>query len=85
MDDPQVLHNRAVVEIRDAARGSIRTARPGAKFSDFETPTPMPAPEMGGHSRDILSAFGLSASEIDALLRARIVCQHDPIGAEPAF
>jgi crotonobetainyl-CoA:carnitine CoA-transferase CaiB-like acyl-CoA transferase len=84
MDDAQIRHNRAVVEIMDPARGPIRMARAGARFSGFEPPSPASAPEMGRHSREILADFGLSAGDIDALLRARIVRQHDPARPEPA-
>lgn len=75
MDDPQVRHNGALVEIDDPRRGRIRLARPGARFSGFEPKPPRCAPAIGGDSAEVLAEAGLAAAEIGALIESGVVRQ----------
>jgi crotonobetainyl-CoA:carnitine CoA-transferase CaiB-like acyl-CoA transferase len=47
------------------------------KFSALPRPEPKPAPELGQHSRHILSGFGFSEQEITELIAERVVVQAD--------
>jgi len=66
-DDPQVRHNRALVEIDHGVLGRVRLARAAARF-DGAAHTPGPAPELGEHGRELLAELGYDDARIDALL-----------------
>ncbi len=68
IDDPQVRHNGAVVEIEHGDTGIVRLARAAARFGSAAAPTPGRAPHLGEHGRAVLSELGLDAARIDALL-----------------
>ncbi|MBI1197798.1 MAG: CoA transferase [Phenylobacterium sp.] len=72
-EDPQVVHCDAVREVPHPARGGLRVARPGARFSGWEPGLPTPAPEIGEHSRQALAEAGLDDAEIEALIAAGAV------------
>ncbi|MGL6113199.1 MAG: CaiB/BaiF CoA transferase family protein [Rubrivivax sp.] len=70
IDDPQVRHNAAVVEIDHGSTGTVRLARAAARFGGSAAPTPGIAPHLGQHSRDVLAELGYDTPRIDGLLAA---------------
>ncbi len=68
--DAQVLHNQALVEVDHGDAGTLRLARPAARFGIDAglAPTPGAAPHLGQHSRGVLEELGHDAARIDALL-----------------
>lgn len=78
-DDPQVRHNRLLVDTEHPGLGRLRSPRMAARFgvesvegAASEQPLPC-APHQGEHSRAILRELGRSEAQIDALLASRAV------------
>lgn len=70
--DPQVLHNKVVLELTHPDGGRYRAVRPPALFAKTPAAIHSPAPKMGADTMDILTEVGLTAAEI-AKLRAQKV------------
>ena len=66
--DPQVVHNRTVLEIDHGDLGRVRTSRPPVHFAATPNVAPRPAPWLGQHTEAILRETGRSAEAIAALL-----------------
>ncbi|MET7770863.1 CoA transferase [Nocardia sp. NPDC005366] len=49
-DEPQVKHNKMVVEIDDPVLGMVEQVAPAARFGDGTYDTPAPAPTVGQHN-----------------------------------
>ena len=67
IDDPQVVHNRALVEIDQGPFGRVRVARAAALFDNSNPPAPRPAPHLGEHSDQVLRELGYDEAQIAAL------------------
>jgi crotonobetainyl-CoA:carnitine CoA-transferase CaiB-like acyl-CoA transferase len=70
IDDPQVVHNRTLVEIDHGPLGRVRVARAAALFENSNPPSPRPAPHLGEHSEQVLRELGYDEAHIAALKRA---------------
>jgi len=69
LSDPQVLHNRSLVEIDHGNAGTVRLARSAARFGMAATATtPGAAPHLGEHSREVLAELGYDGARINALM-----------------
>jgi crotonobetainyl-CoA:carnitine CoA-transferase CaiB-like acyl-CoA transferase len=68
IDDPQVRHNQAIVEIDHGDAGTVRLARSPARFDGMAT-HPGAAPHVGEHGREVLRELGIDAARIEQLLR----------------
>ena len=66
-DDPQVVANDLLVEIRDPAAGRMRVPRVVGDLSPEPFALPRPAPALGEHTDNVLAELGLSMAEIAAL------------------
>ena len=75
MESPQLAHNGVIVETRNLIAGSVRM--PGMAMGDRNAQSRVHRgpPAVGEHTSEILSEFGLSAAEIDALLATGVVIQ----------
>ncbi len=73
LDDPQVAHNRTIIESTHPTAGRIRTARPPARFSKTPTAIERHAPGKGEHTDEILGELGHDAAAIARLREAGIV------------
>ena len=70
VDDPQVRHNEALVEVDHGDVGTVRLARAAARFGAAAAPASKPAPHLGEHGRELLAELGYDAARIDAVLAA---------------
>ncbi|MEP3276877.1 MAG: CoA transferase [Stappiaceae bacterium] len=64
---PQVVANRTIVETDHPVAGRLRQARHAAVFSRTPTSIRRGAPELGEHTREVLSEIGFSTDKIEAL------------------
>ena len=77
IDDPQIRAAEMIVDGQDPVLGSLY--RVGTPMKLGGTPldvTAMPAPGLGEHTDEILSALGLSGTEVDGLKAVGIVRAH---------
>ena len=71
--DPQVVHNRALVEIDHGPDGRVRVARAAALFGGAEPLALRAAPHLGEHSDQVLRELGYDDERIAALTQAGAV------------
>jgi crotonobetainyl-CoA:carnitine CoA-transferase CaiB-like acyl-CoA transferase len=67
LSDPQVVANGIVVETEHQAAGTLRQARPAARFSGTDATIRTGGPALGEHTAEVLAEIGCSAAEIAAL------------------
>ena len=80
LSHPQVAHNGSVVTWEHPTAGTVRSARPGARFSDTPVEMRLSAAWRGAHNREILHELGRTDKEIDSLLAAGVIGEPDPTG-----
>ncbi len=73
MTDPQVMHNRALVEIDQGSLGRVRVARGAARFDAEDLPVPKAAPHLGEHGPQVLRELGYDELRIEALLQSGVL------------
>ncbi|MHB1420024.1 MAG: CaiB/BaiF CoA transferase family protein [Bacillota bacterium] len=71
--DPQVMHRGMVVESEHPVAGKIRQMGSPLKLSETPAQLNTPAPELGEHNTDILSALGYSSEQIKKLREAGVI------------
>lgn len=69
MQDPQVVHNRMLVEMESPAYGAFRTMAHPIRFLGTPARYELPPPALGQHTRQILSSAGFGPAEIERLER----------------
>ena len=74
---PQIRANALVVETEHPEAGRLRHTRSPARFSVTEPEHRLPAPVLGGHTREILSEHGFDDDEIAALEASGAAVQAD--------
>lgn len=72
-EDPQVMHNKTLVEIQHPVAGPIKTLAHPVNFSKTPAIYRKPPPVLGEHSRDVLADFGFSEVEIAVFLASGVV------------
>jgi len=73
IDDPQVRHNGSFIEYEHPTEGVVKTPGFPIRFSKTPSALNRPAPVVGQHSREVLTALGLGADEIDGLLSDGVI------------
>jgi crotonobetainyl-CoA:carnitine CoA-transferase CaiB-like acyl-CoA transferase len=73
LDDPQVLHNGSVVTWEHPEAGTVRQARPSARFSETPTEMRLSASVKGQDSDEVLRGIGRTDEEIAVLRSGGIV------------
>ena len=71
--DPQVQHNKVLVDHESGRLGKIREARPAAVFGATPAGIAGRAPGYGEHTLEVLGQVGYDASAIQALQQDGIV------------
>lgn len=70
---PQAVAREMVVETNHPIAGRIKSVGHPIKFQDLPRPEPLPAPELGEHSEEVLREFGFEKKEIVALRTEGVV------------
>ena len=73
IEDEQLLANNVIIPFDSGKPGCDRTFASPFQLSSEAQQTPRPAPEIGQHSEQILSEFGISDARIAALIDAGVV------------
>jgi crotonobetainyl-CoA:carnitine CoA-transferase CaiB-like acyl-CoA transferase len=71
--DPQIQHNRTLVDTVYPTLGRVRTPRAAAVFPSVPSREPPLAGHLGEHTREVLTELGKSPQEIDALYASGVV------------
>lgn len=71
--DPQVRHNKTIVEIDHPTAGSVETLALPVNLHGTPAEYRRPPPRLGQHSVEVLGEFGFTADEIQGLLAAEAV------------
>jgi crotonobetainyl-CoA:carnitine CoA-transferase CaiB-like acyl-CoA transferase len=74
--DPQLEVNRVFVELDHPKYGRLRTVNSPLSLDGEDKVTPRPAPELGEHTREVLSDLGYSSERIDDLLARGVALQY---------
>ncbi|XP_070583844.1 succinate--hydroxymethylglutarate CoA-transferase isoform X2 [Erythrolamprus reginae] len=76
--DPQVLHNKLIMEMEHPTVGTITVPGPAVRYNQFEMSDPKPPPLNGQHTLDVLkSKLGYGDDVIQDLLDAEVIAQHE--------
>jgi crotonobetainyl-CoA:carnitine CoA-transferase CaiB-like acyl-CoA transferase len=67
-DDPQVRHLGAITSYEHPRAGTVRTIAPAVTMSGTPPEIRRHAPMVGEHTREVLTEFGFSPAEVDALV-----------------
>ena len=73
LENPQIINNQIISEFKQPGVGTVRQARPAARFSKTPALKPRPAPGLGEHNRQILSEVGFTNDEIDNFLKIKVI------------
>ncbi|SVD15587.1 uncharacterized protein METZ01_LOCUS368441, partial [marine metagenome] len=73
LDHPQVAHNEAIVTWEHPTAGTIRSARPGARFLGTPVEMRLSASLKGADNRAVLRELGRTDAEVDRLLADGII------------
>ena len=73
IEDQQLIDNGLIVPFESGRPGCDKTFSTPFQLTSEAQQTPRAAPEVGQHSREILSDYGLNENQIDALIEAGIV------------
>jgi crotonobetainyl-CoA:carnitine CoA-transferase CaiB-like acyl-CoA transferase len=71
--DPQVRHNKTIVEVEHPTAGTVETLALPVNFHATPAEYRKPPPRLGEHSVEVLREFGFSSDEVDALLASQAV------------
>lgn len=64
LTDPQVVHNKTLIELDHGDVGRVRLARAAAVFDGVALEPASPAPHLGEHGRAVLGEFGFDDAQI---------------------
>ena len=73
LENPQIINNKIISEFEQPGVGTVRQARPAARFSKTPAMKPRPAPGLGEHNKQILSEVGFTNDEIDNFLKTQVI------------
>jgi len=67
LNDPQIIHNKLLIETDDPVMGKVRFPRPAIDFSKTPSSVRSMAPQVGQHTDEILREIGVAADEMAAM------------------
>ena len=67
VDDEQVVSNGLVIELEHSVVGKVKMVGPMLKMSETPLQPTLASPALGGHTDEILSAYGFSAEDVRRL------------------
>ena len=67
LEDEQLRHNEAIVDVDHPVAGPMRMARPAARFHGTPQEPSRLAPELGEHTEEVLAELGYDPARIEAL------------------
>ncbi|SDR23462.1 CaiB/BaiF CoA transferase family protein [Paraburkholderia tuberum] len=68
--DPQVAHNRIIMEVEHPQAGPIRLLAHPVRYDGAAPPLTRQPPRQGEHTREVLAELGYEPDEIDTLVEA---------------
>jgi crotonobetainyl-CoA:carnitine CoA-transferase CaiB-like acyl-CoA transferase len=68
--DPQVAHNRIIMEVDHPQAGPIRLLAHPVRYDGTAPPLTRQPPRQGEHTREVLAELGYEPDEIDTLVEA---------------
>jgi crotonobetainyl-CoA:carnitine CoA-transferase CaiB-like acyl-CoA transferase len=71
INDAQVINNELIEMMQQPRLGTVRQARPAARFDRTPAGIAGPAPRIGEHTDAVLAEAGYSGAEIGALKASR--------------
>ena len=75
LDHPQIVESDTILRDELPGFGEVRQPIPAARFQLTESSLRLPAPRLGEHSLEILSALGYDEGECRALIDGKVVLQ----------
>ncbi len=73
LEDEQLLHNQAIIEMDHPTAGKIRMARPAARFHGTPQAISRPAPTLSEHTDEVLAELGYASDRIAALRKEEVI------------
>lgn len=73
LKDPQLLMRDMIVEVNDPIFGPVKLPATPMRFSATQVVNSVPAPLLGEHTQQILTALGLTATQIDELRQENVI------------
>ncbi len=67
LTDPQIAHNRLIIETEHPVMGKLRYPRPAIEFSKTPSSVRSLAPQLGEHTDEVLREIGVGAGELATL------------------
>ena len=72
-NDPQVLHQKMVMDVEQPGYGTIKMTGFPVKLENRPCQVHTPAPELGQHTLEVLSRVGYDSQEIDGLRESGVI------------
>jgi len=79
-NDPQTIAREMVPKVLHPVAGEVQTIGAPVKFSHTPGGVTSPAPQLGQHTREILSGINISNEKLDKILQANVTSQSAPKG-----
>jgi crotonobetainyl-CoA:carnitine CoA-transferase CaiB-like acyl-CoA transferase len=73
IEDPQVRHRKLIGEIEHPVEGRLKQIAPTVKLSHTPGDMRTPPPQLGEHTREILTSLGYTGEMIGALAREEVI------------
>ena len=72
-EDPQTIHREMIIEVENKKAGKSKAIGMPIKFSKSKTEKSKGAPNLGEHTREIMSSFGYKHEEIEDFYNRKVI------------